>query len=46
MANHLSRRAFLGQTGTMAALAVANPPLGASRIAPAPGPCGWVVRFF
>ncbi len=27
MPNHISRRAFLGQTGTMAALAVANPPL-------------------
>ena len=27
MLNHLSRRAFLGQTGTMAALAVANPPV-------------------
>jgi len=27
MPNHLTRRAFLGQTGTMAALAVANPPV-------------------
>jgi len=27
MPTHLSRRAFLGQTGTLAALAVANPPL-------------------
>ena len=27
MLNHLSRRAFLSQTGTMAALAVANPPV-------------------
>ncbi len=27
MRNHLTRRAFLGQTGTMAALAVASPPV-------------------
>ncbi len=27
MPNHLTRRAFLGQTGTIAALAAANPPL-------------------
>ena len=32
MPNHLSRRAFLGQTGTMAALAVANPPVWGGRI--------------
>ncbi len=30
MPNRLSRRAFLGQTGTMAALAVANPPVRAA----------------
>ena len=32
MRNHLTRRAFLGQTGTMAALAVAIPPCGAGRM--------------
>ena len=34
MTNRLSRRAFLGQTGTMAALAVANPPARAAIDAP------------
>ena len=42
MPNHLSRRAFLGQMGTMAALAVANPPLWGKPTSPVPAHAvGW-----